>query len=256
MAKLPAFQFYPGDWMKDPNLRRSSLAARGLWIDMLCLMFECEERGVLISGGRPWTQEEVAAAIGGDTNANLEVLRELIRMGVARMDNRGAMFSPRLVRDEEKRQYECAKKRRQRSLSPPCPHECPHPVPALSEDEDEDEEKISVKGGAGGKPEPPTDLSTLVPVEWNDLFLSWYGRTPMPIQYQFLGERIRQHGLASVKAAMEIAIGAGVLGKFPYLDAILANGCQQKSTVKASAEAEALERGKKLRDRQRSKAAR
>lgn len=28
--KLPSFQFYPGDWMKDPSLRSVSLEARGL----------------------------------------------------------------------------------------------------------------------------------------------------------------------------------------------------------------------------------
>ena len=39
--------FYPGDWFKDPALRSVSLAARGLWIDMLCLMFEGDHRGYL-----------------------------------------------------------------------------------------------------------------------------------------------------------------------------------------------------------------
>ena len=33
--KLPAFQFYPGDWRKDPNLCRCSHAAKGVWIDMI-----------------------------------------------------------------------------------------------------------------------------------------------------------------------------------------------------------------------------
>lgn len=28
--KLPAFQFYPGDWRKDPNLCRCSHAAKGV----------------------------------------------------------------------------------------------------------------------------------------------------------------------------------------------------------------------------------
>jgi hypothetical protein len=45
IMKLPSFQFYPGDWMKDPALRSVSLEARGLWIDMLCLLFESGRRG-------------------------------------------------------------------------------------------------------------------------------------------------------------------------------------------------------------------
>lgn len=48
MAKLPSFQFYPGDWLKDPDLRICSLAAKGLLIDMLCYMHESQERGVLL----------------------------------------------------------------------------------------------------------------------------------------------------------------------------------------------------------------
>ena len=54
-AKFPAFQFYPADWAKDPNLRRCRKAEKGLWVDMLCLMHECEERGFLVSAGTPWS---------------------------------------------------------------------------------------------------------------------------------------------------------------------------------------------------------
>ena len=57
--KLPAFQFYPGDWRKDPNLCRCSHAAKGVWIDMICLMHETEERGVLSTNGIPWTEDDM-----------------------------------------------------------------------------------------------------------------------------------------------------------------------------------------------------
>lgn len=102
-AKLPAFQFYPGDWRKDPNLRRCSHAARGVWMDVLCLMFDCEERGILISDGKPWTHEDAAAAVGGDQKAALACITELLGKGVAKLDKRGAIFSARMVRDEATR---------------------------------------------------------------------------------------------------------------------------------------------------------
>ena len=38
--KRPSFQFYPGDWLRDPALRACSLAARGLWADVLCYMHQ------------------------------------------------------------------------------------------------------------------------------------------------------------------------------------------------------------------------
>ena len=54
-VKRPAFQFYPGDWRKDVQLRSCSVAARGLWIDLLCVAHECEPYGHLMINGRPMT---------------------------------------------------------------------------------------------------------------------------------------------------------------------------------------------------------
>jgi hypothetical protein len=65
MDKLPFFKFYPGDWMKDPALRSVSIAARGLWIDMLCLMHESDRRGYLQHAtGKPVTAEQLARMTG------------------------------------------------------------------------------------------------------------------------------------------------------------------------------------------------
>lgn len=99
--KRPAFQFYPGDWMKDPDLRRCGRAARGMWIDILCLMFECSDRGVLATGGVPWTDQEIAAAVGGDISDGVECVAELLRKGVAYRNQAGAIFCKRMVRDEQ-----------------------------------------------------------------------------------------------------------------------------------------------------------
>jgi hypothetical protein len=102
--KLPSFQFYPGDWRKDPNLSRCSHTAKGVWMDMLCLMFECEERGILATDGAAWSKAEIAQAIGGDQTVTLQAIDELLRKGVARLNRGGAIFSARMVRDELNRQ--------------------------------------------------------------------------------------------------------------------------------------------------------
>jgi len=101
--KLPAFQFYPGDWLKDPNLRRCTHAAKGVWIDLLCLMHESEERGVLVTSQRAWSDDEIALAVGGDNATTLACLQELTLKGVANRRTDGALYSKRLVRDEHKR---------------------------------------------------------------------------------------------------------------------------------------------------------
>ena len=108
MAKLPSFQFYPGDWIKDPGLRRCSHAAKGVWIDMLCLMFECEERGVLMTNGRAWSKDEIARAVGGDQGVTLACIQELLDSRVARIRSNSAVYSHRMVLDEQIRSARAA----------------------------------------------------------------------------------------------------------------------------------------------------
>jgi len=103
--KLPAFQFYPGDWLKDPALRSVSVAARGLWIDMLCLMHESPRRGYLQHAtGKPVTAEQLARMTGCSTDEVSRLLQELEDTGVFSCTEHGVIFSRRMVRDEAKRQ--------------------------------------------------------------------------------------------------------------------------------------------------------
>jgi hypothetical protein len=44
-VKAPAFQFYTGDWLKDPQLSMCSPATRGVWMDLLCAMHELGRSG-------------------------------------------------------------------------------------------------------------------------------------------------------------------------------------------------------------------
>jgi len=100
MAKQPSFQFYPGDWLKDPALRRCSPAARGAFMDLLCYAFECEPRGYLITNGTPWT-EKICAKVA---SVRVVFVRELVTQGVLRRDEEtGAFYNKRMVEDERLR---------------------------------------------------------------------------------------------------------------------------------------------------------
>ncbi len=152
MAKLPSFQFYPGDWLKDPCLRHCSLAARGVWVDVLCLMFESKERGVL-----PWSLEAVAAAVSGSTDEVLQCLHELDAKGVLSRDN-GRIICRRMVRDEEIRVARASagskggsKTRANIAAKPPPQRQ------QIPEDEDEDESSSS-RGDARGVAERLREL--------------------------------------------------------------------------------------------------
>lgn len=101
--KLPAFQFYPGDWRKDENLSRCSLAAKGALIEILCLAFQCEKKGKLMTDGKPWSMDDICMAIGGDFQCTKSAVEELLTKNVLKKDKKGCIFSARMVRDEDER---------------------------------------------------------------------------------------------------------------------------------------------------------
>lgn len=59
MNKRPAFQFYPADWRKDPQLQMCDMATQGIWINLLCCMWESDEVGKVIG-----TWEDFARLLG------------------------------------------------------------------------------------------------------------------------------------------------------------------------------------------------
>ncbi len=89
--KRPSFQFYPGDWQRNANLRRCSPAARGVWVDVMCLLHDSDEYGIL-----RWPLKEIAQAAG----ASLAHVRELVDKSVLKgVDPKGTcaayVYTPR-----------------------------------------------------------------------------------------------------------------------------------------------------------------
>ena len=102
--KLPAFQFYPGDWMKDSALRLCSTFARGLLVDLLCHMFDSSKRGCLILPcGKPWTRQQVIKVVscGEPVDQVEQGLDELVENGVIKVHADGYYYSSRMIRDQE-----------------------------------------------------------------------------------------------------------------------------------------------------------
>jgi len=103
MNKSPGFWFFTGDWLKDPELRFCSIFARGLLVDLLCYMFEAKEQGCLVwPNGEPRTNEQIANAVsGGDLQEKIDAIEELVQKGVLSRDQKGVLYSRRLVRLKE-----------------------------------------------------------------------------------------------------------------------------------------------------------
>jgi hypothetical protein len=102
MAGTTWSKFYWSDWLSDPSLRACSPAARGLWIDMLCVAAGHDPIGYVAVNGRSLSTEEIARIAGLTALEVGTLLGELERNGVFSRDRKGVIFSRRMVRDEKR----------------------------------------------------------------------------------------------------------------------------------------------------------
>ncbi len=78
MPERPWFKFFRGDWRSDPGLRLCSAAARGVWIEVICLLYDGNPCGTLTSTkGEPLTPEQVARSCSLMTDEVVAGLAEL-----------------------------------------------------------------------------------------------------------------------------------------------------------------------------------
>ena len=105
MSKLPAIQFYVGDWKKDSGVQALSYHDRGVWFEILCLMHESDQRGKLLLNGAKMPEEALARVLGLDNQNLTTTLTTFLTYGVASIcPDTGALCSRRMIRDEKLRQ--------------------------------------------------------------------------------------------------------------------------------------------------------
>jgi hypothetical protein len=102
-------QFYPRDWISDMDLRRCSLAARGLWLEMICLMTQGRDFGRLVDGAGVKPSVKQLAEDARISEAECEsLLAELRARSVFSEDADGVIYSRRMVREFQVRQRNSA----------------------------------------------------------------------------------------------------------------------------------------------------
>lgn len=103
MKRNPWMKFYPSDWRADPRLRICSLAARGLWMEMLSLMHEAEPYGHLLVSGISPTDAQIGVLAGAPSDQIPELIGELESAGVFSRTKDRVIYSRRMTRDAKKR---------------------------------------------------------------------------------------------------------------------------------------------------------
>lgn len=73
MNKRPSLQFYPADWLKDPDLQMCSMNTIGIWINLVCRMWESKEEGIIRG-----KLGEIALLVGARPSEFKRFLREVL----------------------------------------------------------------------------------------------------------------------------------------------------------------------------------
>ena len=102
--KLPHIQFYPGDWWKDSGVQSLDHFHKGVWFEMLLIMFDSSERGRLLLNGRAMSSKELAKLLALDEEVLASAIQVLLDAGVCRQNENGILYNERMIRDEQKRQ--------------------------------------------------------------------------------------------------------------------------------------------------------
>lgn len=92
--KRPSFQFYAYDWQGNSNLKRCTHEEKGIWMDIMCLMHDQEEYGII-----RWPLKEIAQAVG----ASIGKIKSLVLKGIMKGGDTGCeeyIYIPRSGRKD------------------------------------------------------------------------------------------------------------------------------------------------------------
>jgi 5-methylcytosine-specific restriction endonuclease McrA len=100
MASRRWSKFWWQDWSGDKVLHTCSLAARGAWMELLCIMHEAEPFGHLLLNGKPPTTKQLANLLGAPEKEVSKLIAELADSGVFSRTPAGVIYSRRFLRDQ------------------------------------------------------------------------------------------------------------------------------------------------------------
>jgi len=96
--KQKTFKFDPGLWFKNRSLRSCSPAARGFFVDLLCLM---HPTGYLVINEHPMDDKQIARLTGETVSTVRKLIAELGGAGIFSISEDGRLFSSRMVKEHQ-----------------------------------------------------------------------------------------------------------------------------------------------------------
>lgn len=157
----PWIKFYPRDWRGDQALRAVSIGARGLWMEMLCIMHEASPYGHLVLGGLAVSNDVLARMSGLGADEAGAFVAELESAGVFSRTRKGVIYSRRMIKDKSRsekgrksinRRWRKEPEKQQEKAQP---NRSPNRKPTTQKPE----ARYSVDKSTGG--EPPDPVKTL-----------------------------------------------------------------------------------------------
>ena len=101
VTKAPAFQFYTGDWRKDAEVQSLDHEHKGIWIDLIVIMWDTAERGRLVlRDGSPMPDVAIARNLGIPEAEWKQKRSTILASGTASEDDAGVFYCRRMVRVE------------------------------------------------------------------------------------------------------------------------------------------------------------
>jgi len=101
--KLPAFQFYPEDWLSNTKLAVCPMAAHGLMINLMCYMHQSERYGYLLINGTKPDHKTIQKLLRMNHRSFIHNLSILLNNGVIKIDDDGVYYCQRMIDDNSLR---------------------------------------------------------------------------------------------------------------------------------------------------------
>ncbi|MCK4859947.1 MAG: hypothetical protein KAS87_05255 [Candidatus Omnitrophica bacterium] len=152
-GKAPAFQFYVKDWLSDPELQKAHPTTRGIWINLLCYMWDAPDRGKLETNERELCQlgscllEDIKVFLSDAKRLDFCDISVTCHADVTSSHADVTIKNRRMIREQYERQKARERKQKQRdkefeqkqikeksrtshgNVTPPSPTPTPTPTP-------------------------------------------------------------------------------------------------------------------------------